>query len=103
MHASDYGPHSSLTPCSSSDAHISIVGTFSDRHTMVITLWPLHASLRHVQCLSTKGKIIKCCTYKISNGIQLYNTPWFGCGLLTDDVEDLPNIFLKSSTHFHII
>lgn len=50
-----------------------------------------------------KRNIIKCCTYKISNGIQLYNTPWFGCGLLTDDVEDLPNIFLKSSTHFNII
>lgn len=34
-------------------------------------------------------------TYKASNGIQLYNTPWFCCGLLTDDVEHLPNIFLK--------
>lgn len=42
-----------------------------------------------------KSNIIRCCTYKLSNGIQLYNTPWFGCGLLTDDVENLPNIFLK--------
>lgn len=34
-------------------------------------------------------------TYKVSNGIQFYNTPWFCCGLLTDNVENLPNIFLK--------
>lgn len=34
-------------------------------------------------------------TYKASNGIQLYNTPRFCCGLLTDDVEHLPNIFLE--------
>lgn len=34
-------------------------------------------------------------TYKASDGVQLNNTAWFCCGLLTDDVEDLPNIFLK--------
>lgn len=34
-------------------------------------------------------------THKVSNGIQLYDTSWFCCGLLTDDVEHLPNIFLK--------
>lgn len=39
-------------------------------------------------------------TYKASNGIQLYNTSWFCCGLLTDDVEHLPNIFLKGKNHF---
>lgn len=58
MHASGYRPHSFLTPCSSSDAHISIFGTFGDRHTTVITLWPLHASLRHVNVVLTKSVMV---------------------------------------------
>lgn len=39
-------------------------------------------------------------TYKVSNGIQLYNAPRLCCGLLTDDVEHLTNIFLITNNNF---
>lgn len=43
------------------------------------------------------------CTHKVRDGIQLYNAPWFCCGLLTDDVEHLTNIFLKGIKQFAIM
>lgn len=34
-------------------------------------------------------------TYKAGDGIQLYDTAWFSCRLLADDVEHLSNVFLE--------
>lgn len=42
-------------------------------------------------------------TYKVSNGIQLYDTAGFRCGLLTDNVEHLLNIFLKRNKQIHAL
>lgn len=42
---------------------------------------------------------IRSYTYKIRDGIQLNNATRSGCRLLTDDIKNFSNIFLKNQSH----